>query len=79
MKKETEIKELIGKLIKKERMKQKLSQQDLASLLKVDRQYVWRIENGKINLTLDYLGKILASIGVHPKEIFPNKTEQKRK
>lgn len=57
LKKKPEIEVLIGKLIKKERMKQKLSQQDLANLLKVDRQYVWRIENGKINLTLDYLVK----------------------
>lgn len=66
-------------LIKYERIKKKLSQQDLAARLNVDRQYVWRIENGKINLTLDYLGKVLASIGVHPKEIFSNKIEQKRK
>lgn len=65
-------------LIKKERTKKKLSQQDLADRLKVDRQYVWRIENGKVNLTLDYLSKVLTSMGVHPKEIFSSKIEQER-
>ncbi|MEI6022101.1 MAG: helix-turn-helix transcriptional regulator [Bacteroidota bacterium] len=31
----------------------------MADKLGVDRQYIWRIENGKINFTLDYLDKIL--------------------
>ena len=33
--------------------------QELADLLQVDRQYIWKLENGKINMTLDYLDKIM--------------------
>jgi repressor LexA len=55
-------KEIIGKLIKQQRLNKQMTQQELADLLNVDRQYVWNIENGKINLTLDYLDKIIAKL-----------------
>lgn len=53
---------IIGKVIKKIRKEKKLSQQQLADLLDVDRQYVWRLENGKINFTMDYLDKIIKKL-----------------
>lgn len=52
-------KAIIGRMIKSVRTEKKITQQQLADKLGVDRQYIWRIENGKINFTLDYLDKIL--------------------
>lgn len=34
------------------------------------RQYVLKIEKGKINLTLDYLGKIMSQLNCEPKDFF---------
>lgn len=62
MQKEHSIKELIGLLVRKNRANKQLTQQQLADLLNVDRQYVSKIENGKINLTLDYLEKVISSL-----------------
>ncbi len=55
-------KAIIGKLIKQQRLIKEMTQQELADLLNVDRQYIWKIENGKINLTLDYLDKIISKL-----------------
>lgn len=52
-------KEIIGKRIKLLREEKQLTQQALADLLNVDRQYIWKLEAGKKNLTLDYLDKII--------------------
>lgn len=58
---------VIGKMIKDLRKEKNLSQQELADLLDVDRQYVWRIENGKINLTLDYFDKVIKELSKNNK------------
>ncbi len=55
-------KEIIGTLIKHRRKQKKITQQQLADLLNVDRQYIWRLENGKINLTMDYLDKVIIQL-----------------
>ncbi len=55
-------KKIIGSLIKKHRLNKQLTQQQLAILLQTDRQYVWKIENGKINITLEYLDKIISKL-----------------
>jgi transcriptional regulator with XRE-family HTH domain len=52
-------KEIIGKMIKTKREEKAISQQALGDLLDVDRQYIWRLENGKINLTMNYLDEII--------------------
>ena len=44
------------------RQEKKMTQTQLANLLFVDRQYVWRLENGKINLTMNYLDKVLLAL-----------------
>lgn len=51
--------EIIGRMIKAKRQDKNISQQGLGDLLGVDRQYIWRIENGKVNLTLNYLDNII--------------------
>jgi transcriptional regulator with XRE-family HTH domain len=52
-------KEIIGRMIEIQREKANMTQQQLAYLLDVDRQYVWRLENGKINITANYLDKVI--------------------
>jgi transcriptional regulator with XRE-family HTH domain len=54
--------EIIGAMIRHRRKEKKLTQQDLANLLEIDRQYVWRLENGKVNLTMDYLDTIIEKL-----------------
>ena len=44
--------------------------QQLADLLEVDRQYVWRLENGRINVTPDYLDIIIEKIGCSQEDFF---------
>jgi transcriptional regulator with XRE-family HTH domain len=52
-------KEILGTLIKSRRLEKNYTQKQLADLLEVDRQYVWRLENGKVNFTVDYLDKVI--------------------
>ena len=54
--------EIIGLMIKSKREEKAISQQALSDLLDVDRQYVWRLENGKINLTLNYLDMVIEKL-----------------
>ncbi|MDN3677795.1 helix-turn-helix transcriptional regulator [Flavobacterium paronense] len=54
--------EIIGMMIKSKREEKAISQQALGDLLDVDRQYIWRLENGKINLTLNYLDKVIEKL-----------------
>ena len=54
--------EIIGQMIKVRRKEKKLTQQQLADLLGVDRQYIWRLENGKVNLTMDYLDNVITKL-----------------
>ena len=42
--------------------------QQLADLIKADRQYVWNIENGEVNLTLDYIDRIAQALKVSQSE-----------
>lgn len=51
--------EIIGRMIKAKRQAKNISQQGLGDLLGVDRQYIWRLESGKVNLTMNYLDKII--------------------
>jgi len=38
--------------------------QQLADAISSDRQYIWNIENGDINLTLDYIDRIAIALQV---------------
>jgi len=63
-------KRIVGRAIKFNRLEKKITQQQLADLLDVDRQYIWRLENGKINLTMDYLDKIIDRLGCEYTDFF---------
>ncbi|MBI3521455.1 MAG: helix-turn-helix transcriptional regulator [Bacteroidetes bacterium] len=62
--------EIVGILIKSRRLKIGITQKELGDLLGTDKQYVWNIENGRINITLDYLEKIIRVLKCSPKDFF---------
>ena len=47
----------VGEAIKKTREKRGHSQDELAELMNINRSTISKIENGKFNLSLDYLSK----------------------
>lgn len=61
-------KEILGSLIKSRRLEKNFTQKQLADLLDIDRQYVWRLENGKVNFTIDYLDKVIYKLDCEPKD-----------
>jgi len=61
-------KEIIGTMIKSRRKERDFTQKQLADLLEVDRQYVWRLENGKVNFTMDYLDKVIYKLNCDQKD-----------
>jgi len=63
-------KKIIGKIIKARREEKKITQSELADLLFIDRQYVWRIENGEINVTMDYLDKFILALKCTHEDFF---------
>ena len=67
-------KQIIGKKIKLLREKKNMTQQELADLIKTDRQYVWKLEQGKKNITLDYLDKIAKALNVSQDEFINTNT-----
>ncbi|MBN8694592.1 MAG: helix-turn-helix transcriptional regulator [Bacteroidetes bacterium] len=65
-------KALIGYRIKAKRIEMGLTQQELAAKLLVDRQYISKLEGGKINMSLDYLDKVLTELNCTVDELFIN-------
>jgi len=61
---------IIGSKIKKLRLKLNLTQQVLADKLGVDRQYINKIESGKINMSLDYLDRIVKKLRSKPDDLW---------
>jgi transcriptional regulator with XRE-family HTH domain len=55
-------------MLKQQRLKSGLTLNELASKLGTDRQYLWNIENGKINMSLDYIDKILLALNCSPED-----------
>lgn len=65
--------EILGRIIKRERKKKEFSLKELADKLNVDRQYVWRMENGKINMSPDYLDKVIEKLKCKHEDFFNSK------
>ena len=63
-------KQHIGFLIKKQRERKNLSLQNLADKIGVDRQYIWNIEKGRINISLDYLDDIITKLKCTNEDFF---------
>jgi HTH-type transcriptional regulator / antitoxin HipB len=62
--------EIVGELIKYHREKKGLTMQKLAERLGTRRQYVWKLEKGKVNLTLNYIDKVIEKLGIKLSDIF---------
>ena len=56
---------ILAKAIAIARKQTGLTQSQLAKRLKKDRQYIWRIENARINITPDYLDVILYALNIN--------------
>jgi transcriptional regulator with XRE-family HTH domain len=66
-------KNIIGGIIQRKRKKLGLTQQDLADRMEVDKQYIWKLENGKINMSLDYIDKVIDKLDCKHEEFFNKK------
>lgn len=61
---------IIGKKIKILRKQKRFTLDEFAHKLDVDRQYVWKMENGKKNMTFDYLDKVINKLGCTHEDFF---------
>lgn len=59
-----------GKKVRAERMKQNLSQENLASKAGVHRTYIGMIERAEKNITLENIEKVAKALGLSVKELF---------
>lgn len=60
----------IGTKIAQERIRQKLSQEDLAGMVEMDRSFLSYIENGRKNFSVEILLGIAKALSVNPEELF---------
>ena len=67
MKKEVLIK--FGNRVREERLKQGISQEDLAEKANVHRTYIGMIERAEKNITLSNIEKIALALGLRPKDL----------
>jgi transcriptional regulator with XRE-family HTH domain len=61
---------LLGKNIRQYRMAKGWSQKSLAKLLRVDKAYISRVENGKKNLTIGSVEKLANALTVDVQALF---------
>lgn len=59
----------VGKNIKKHRLSAKVKQVDLAYACNFDKQTLYRIETGKVNLTLKTLLKLSSALKIPVREL----------
>lgn len=71
-----ELKKIVGKNIKKLRSNSKLSLTALSEKSGLSRQWLWRVENGKENITLDSLEKIANIYGISPISLLKVKRDE---
>lgn len=61
---------IIGRIIKYQRKKIGLTLEELANRLDVDRQYIWKMENGRKNISPDYLDKVIEKLECRHEDFF---------
>ena len=59
-----DIKKKLGKNIKKLRKQKHLSQEELSLSLDLDGSYIGKVENGKLNITIEKIANIAEFFGV---------------
>ncbi|MDI1229298.1 MAG: helix-turn-helix transcriptional regulator [bacterium] len=60
----------IGRKIAQERLRQGLSQEDLAGIAEIDRSFLSTIENGKKNFSIQFLFNICRALNLPPADLF---------
>ena len=60
----------IGRKIAQERVRQKLTQEDLAGMAEIDRSFLSYIENGRKNFSVEMLLKIAEVLDIPPSSLF---------
>ena len=60
----------IGRKIAQERVKQELTQEDLAGMAEIDRSFLSYIENGRKNFSVEMLLRIAKVLGINPIKLF---------
>ena len=75
------IKEKFGERVREIRKERKISQEELADLAHLDRTYVNSVENGKRNISIENIEKIVKALDCtlqefFSSEIFNNKTRK---
>lgn len=68
-----DIKDKVGSRIRELRHKLNLSQEALANKSDVDRTYMTDVENGRRNISIEILEKIISALGVSISEFFSTK------
>jgi transcriptional regulator with XRE-family HTH domain len=63
-------KDLFGKQVKILRLERRLSQEKLAGMCAVHRNYIGRVERGKTNIKFDRVMKLAGGLKVRPSELF---------
>ena len=61
--------ERLGKSIREERLAQGLSQRTLAGMIGQPHTYITRVEQGKIKIGLEQLGRIADALGVEVRDL----------
>ncbi|MFH1910387.1 MAG: helix-turn-helix transcriptional regulator [bacterium] len=64
-----EILKKFGDKVREERLRKKLSQEQLADLAGVHRTYIGMIERGEKNITLENIEKISSALGLKIKDL----------
>lgn len=65
-----DIKKKLGKNIRKLRKEKGLSQEELSLNLDLDGSYIGKVENGKLNITIDKISAIAKFLDVEVIELF---------
>ena len=60
---------LLGRRVRELRLKMGVSQEALADMVPVHRTYMGRIEQGKVNISLENIVRIAHTLKVAPKEL----------
>jgi len=66
----TNLTEKLGQKIRVERMKRKMSQEKLAELSELNRNFIGMVERGESNITVKNLENISRAFGMDIKELF---------
>jgi transcriptional regulator with XRE-family HTH domain len=69
-----DIRKKVGARIRVLRLQMKVSQEALANIAEIDRTYMTSVENGKRNISIISLEKIIKALGTNFPSFFNNKT-----